>query len=85
MSEKRGVIRALVMDAVGKKINQTNLAEEVEICSSQITRFLSGEGALKLAVLEKIASMSGSILISQDDHDDTEAMLRGFARRMLKK
>jgi hypothetical protein len=80
-----GVVRGLVLEAERVAGNRSHVAEGAEIDNSQLSRFLSGEGALKLDALERIFTLAGAVVISKQEYLDTEAMLRGFARRLLKK
>ena len=82
MSEK-GVIRSVIMEAVRIKGTQSVVAGEAVIDGSGLSKFLSGEGSLKMEALEKIFTIAGSHLTTQQEHTYNEAMLRIFARRLL--
>ena len=82
MSEK-GIIRSVIMEAVRIKGTQSVVAGEAGIDGSGLSKFLSGEGSLKMEALEKIFTIAGSHLTTQQEHIDNEAMLRIFARRLL--
>lgn len=82
MSEK-GTIRAVVMEAVRIKGTQTVVADEAGIDGAHLSKFLSGEGALKMEAIDRMLFMAGVRLITEREHEDIEAMLRIFARRML--
>jgi hypothetical protein len=83
MSE-HGVIRGIIHEAIRIKFKQATVASEAEIDGSVLSKFLAGEGAMKLDSLEKIFDMAGVIVITKQEHEDNEAMLRGFSRRLLK-
>jgi DNA-binding phage protein len=82
MSEK-GVIRSVVMEAVRLKGTQSVVAGEAGIDGSGLSKFLSGEGSLKMEALEKIFDIAGIRITTKQEYADNEAMLRGFARRLL--
>ena len=83
MSEK-SVIRSVIMEAIRIKGTQSVVADEAGIDGSGLSKFLSGDGSIKMDNLERIIAMAGARLITEQEHADNEAMLRGFARRLLK-
>jgi hypothetical protein len=83
MSEK-GVIRSIFQEAIRKKGTQTVVAEEARSDGAAISKFISGEGSLKMDVIERVFSMAGVHVCTEQDHIDDEAMIRGLARRALK-
>lgn len=82
MSEK-GVIRSVIMEAVRIKGTQSVVASEAGMDGGGLSKVISGEGAIKLHALEKIFSMTGVRVITEQEYADNEAMLRIFARRLL--
>ncbi|MFZ4436789.1 MAG: hypothetical protein ACOYOS_00015 [Syntrophales bacterium] len=82
MSEK-GIIRFVIMEAIRIKGTQAVVAGEAGIDGSALSKFLSGEGSLKMEALEKIFTITGSRLTTEQEHADNEALLRIFARRLL--
>jgi DNA-binding phage protein len=82
MSEK-GVIRSVIMEAVRIKGTQSVVASEAGMDGGGLSKVISGEGAIKLDALEKIFSMTGVRVITEQEYADNEAMLRIFARRLL--
>ena len=83
MSEK-GVIRSVIMEAVRIKGTQSVVASEAGMDGGGLSKVISGEGSVKLEALERIFSMAGVRVITEQDHIDDEAMIRGLARRALK-
>ena len=55
MSE-RGVVWAIFQEAIRKKGTQAIVAEEARIDGAAISKFLSGEGSLKMDVIERVPS-----------------------------
>ena len=83
MSEK-GVIRSVIMEALRIKGTQSVVAAEAGMDGAGLSKVLSGEGSVKLEALERIFSMAGVRVITEQENTDNEAMLRIFARRLLK-
>jgi hypothetical protein len=48
-----------------------------------LSKVISGEGSVKLEALERIFSMAGVRVITEQEYADNEALLRIFARRLL--
>ena len=82
MSEK-GIIRSVIMEAVRIKGTQSVVAGEAGMDGGGLSKVLSGEGSVKLEALEKIFSMAGVRVITEQEYADNEALLRIFARRLL--
>jgi DNA-binding phage protein len=82
MSEK-GVIRSVIMEAVRIKGTQSVVASEAGMDGGGLSKVISGEGSVKLEALERIFSMAGVRVITEQEYADNEALLRIFARRLL--
>ena len=80
---KTGVVRHVIMAAVREKGTQTNVADEAGIDGPTLSRFLSGEASLKIDAIEKIFNMANARLVSEIEYQETEAILKGLARRAL--
>lgn len=78
-----GMIRDVIMQAVKQKGTQAVVAEEAGCDGSVLSKFISGEGSIKLDVLEKIFSMVGVRIVPENEYNETEMMLKGLARRAL--
>ena len=80
---KKGVIRSVIMEAVRIKGTQSVVASEAGMDGGGLSKVISGEGSVKLEALEKIFSMAGVRVITEQEYADNEALLRIFARRLL--
>lgn len=58
------VMREIILEAVQKKGTQHVLAEEVGVDGAAISRFMSGEGTLKMETIEKIMAAASARVIS---------------------
>jgi DNA-binding phage protein len=82
MSEK-GVIRSVIMEAIRIKGTQAVVAGEAGMDGGGLSKVISGEGSVKLEALERIFSMAGVRVITEQEYADNEALLRIFARRLI--
>lgn len=82
MSDK-GMICNAIMEAVRLKGTQSVVSDEAGIDGAILSKILSGESAIKIDVLEKIMAMTGSRITTEQEHEDHEALLRIFARRII--
>ena len=80
---EKGVIRSVIMEAVRIKGTQSVVADEAGIDGANLSKFLSGEGSIKMDALERIFTLVGARLTTNQEHSDNEAMLRILARRLL--
>jgi len=80
---EKGIVRTVIMEAVRIKGTQSVVADEAGIDGAALSKFLSGEGSIKMDALERIITIAGARLTTDQEHRDNEAMLRIFARRLL--
>ena len=84
MAEKCiGIVRSIFLEAIRIMGTQSALAEELGIDGGLLSKFMAGEGSLKMEVIEKVFEIVKARVVTGEEWSDTEAMLRGFSRRLL--
>ena len=77
-------MHSIIMDTARYKgFTQSALAEEIGVDAGYLSKALSGEVGLKLDIIDKIFALAGVRIITEQEHEETEAALRFFARRLL--
>ena len=82
MSEK-DAFRHIILEAIRIRGTQAVVADEAGMDGSALSKVMSGEGAIKLDQLAKIAAIVGVRVVTDQEHSDSEAMKRIFARMVL--
>ena len=80
MVSSRGIIRNLINIAIREKGTQAVVAEEAGCDGASLSKFLSGDGSLKLDVIERIVVISGMRVMSETHYQDLLAALRAMNR-----
>ena len=80
---EKSVIRSVIMEAIRIKGTQSVVAGEAGMDGGGLSKVISGEGSVKLEVLERIFSMAGVRVITEQEYTDNEALLRILARKLL--
>ena len=80
MVSSRGIIRNLINIAIREKGTQAVVAEEAGCDGASLSKFLSGDGSLKLDVVERIVVISGMRVMSETHYQDLLAALRAMNR-----
>jgi len=80
MVSGRGIIRNLINIAIKEKGTQAVVAEEAGCDGTSLSKFLSGDGSLKLDAIERIVAMSGLRVMSEAHYQDLLAALRAVNR-----
>ena len=82
MGEKNA-FRHIILEAIRIRGSQAVVAEEAGMDGSSLSRVLSGEGAIKLDQLQKIADIVIVHVIPEQEHSDFMAVGRMYARMVL--
>lgn len=77
------IIRSVINSSIKERGTQGVVAEESGIDGAALSKFLSGEGGLKLEVLEKIVRMSGCRIMPDEHYKDMCGTIRSLTRLWL--
>lgn len=80
MNGNLGIIRNIINLAIKEKGTQGVVAEEAGCDGAALSKFISGEGALKMEVLERIIKMSGYRVMPESHYQDIIAAIRAANR-----
>lgn len=80
MAHNRGIIRNLINIAIKERGTQALVADEAGCDGALLSKFLSGDGSMKLDVIERIVAMSGMRVMSEAHYQDLIAALRAVNR-----
>jgi len=75
-----GIIRNIINMAIKEKGTQSVLADEAGCDGATLSRFLSGEGSIRLDVLEKIFNVASLRIMPESHYKDLKAALRAISR-----
>jgi hypothetical protein len=76
----QGILRGIINVAIKEKGTQTVLADEVGCDGAALSRFISGEGPLKLEQIERIMRISGVRIITEKHYSDLHTALEVMSR-----
>lgn len=68
-------IENIIEEAITKAGGCKQLAGEMDINPSEISRFRNGEGGMTVTKLNKMLDVAGMVLVGQKDHKDMETTL----------
>lgn len=74
------IIRSVINSSIKERGTQGVVAEESGIDGAALSKFLSGEGALKLEALEKIVRMSNCRIMPDEHYQDMCGTIRSLTR-----
>jgi|GEM_PF-4501906 len=80
MNENLGIIRNIINLAIKEKGTQGVVADEAGCDGAALSKFISGDGALKMEVMERIIKMSGLRIMPEAHYQDILAAIRATNR-----
>lgn len=78
-----GILRGIINAAIREKGTQTVLAEEAGCDGAALSRFISGDGPLKLDQIERIVKISGVCIITEKHYGDMQTALEVMSRMWM--
>jgi len=63
-------VENIIEEAITKAGGCKQLADEMKVNPSEISRFRNGEGGMTVPKLNKLLEIAGMVLVGQRDHED---------------